>query len=172
MARVNKKKRKWWIYLLVLLVVIQFIRPERNVATAALNADKNITAVYEVPQPVRDILKTSCNDCHSNTTIYPWYTNVQPVGWWLQWHVNEGKQHLNFDEFGSSSLRRQYHQLEETADQVNHDEMPLSSYLIIHKDAALSAAQKDQLIQWTQSIRKSMENKYPMDSLQRPQSGR
>src|SRR5215210_3758877 len=133
-------KKKIFLSLLAILIIIQFIRPARNISNQVAATD--ITKVYTVPADVQQVLKVSCNDCHSNNTVYPWYTNIQPVGWWLQNHVNEGKVELDFSAFASYSAKRQHHKLEEVMEQVKDDHMPIKSYLWIHKDAKLSADQK------------------------------
>lgn len=145
-------KKRAVLILFVLLVLIQFIRPARNLSAAT--SPNDITQIYRVPEPVKVLLSKACNDCHSNNTHYPWYTNVQPVGLWLQHHVNEGKHELNFSEFGAYPAKRQYHKLEEVVKQVKHDEMPLSSYLWVHSDAKLSDADKQLLINWANELRK------------------
>lgn len=149
--------------LLVVLVVIQFIRPAKNINT--IDANKQISAVMPVPQNVQTILTKACNDCHSNNTVYPWYSNIQPVAWWLSDHIKDGKKHLNFDEFASYSLRKQYHKMEETIDMVKGGEMPLESYTIIHGDAKLTQDEKVAITSWAQSVMDSMKRKYPIDSL-------
>jgi hypothetical protein len=155
------KKIAW--LLLFALIVIQFFQPKKNVAGAP--SPNQIDAALSVPDDVKKVLQTSCYDCHSNNTAYPWYSRVQPVGWWLQHHVNEGKSELNFDEFGSYRLRRQYHKLEEIIEQVKKGEMPLSSYTLIHGDAKLSAAQQVMLTNWAAAQMDSMKARYPIDSL-------
>jgi Haem-binding domain len=153
--------------LLAAMVIIQFFRPEKNINTTTAATANDITKVFAVPENVQSILKTSCYDCHSNNTYYPWYNNIQPVAWWLNHHVDEGKSELNFNEFATYSIRRQYKKMEEVIDEVKEGEMPLSSYTIIHKDAKLSQEQKLALSNWADAIRKDMESKYPPDSLKR-----
>jgi hypothetical protein len=161
------KLKKFLLALVILLVAIQFMRPEENVLkTSSAN---HISTVFETPDEVQTVLKTSCNDCHSNNTVYPWYNKVQPVAWWLNHHVNEAKEKLNFDEFASYNLRRQYHKMEETEEMIAENEMPLFSYTLIHRNAILSEEQKQVLTDWSKSIRKEMESKYPFDSLIRKQ---
>ena len=157
------KLKKFFIGLVVVLIVIQFIHPQKNISNSVLA--NRITA----PKQIQNILATSCNDCHSNNTVYPWYNNIQPVAWWLGHHINEAKEKLNFDEFAAYSLRRQYHKLEEVEEMINEIEMPLTSYAFIHRNAILSAQQKHVLIDWTKNLRKEMEAKYPIDSLIRKQ---
>jgi len=151
---------------LVLLALLQFYpRPVKNTASAISSND--ITIRHSVPVNVQEILQVSCYDCHSNNTRYPWYSRLQPVAWWLGDHIREGKAELNFSEFGAYSLRRQYHKLEEMEDQVKEDEMPLTSYTLIHRAAKLSSADKATLSTWTLALRDSFEANYPPDSLKR-----
>jgi hypothetical protein len=162
-----KIKRVIGFTLLAGFVGIQFVRPARN--SSAAQTGNEIQALYEVPMGVQSLLEIACNDCHSNNTHYPWYSNIQPVAWWLNDHIVEGKEELNFDEFGTYKLRRQYHKMEEVEEMVESGEMPLSSYTLMHGDAKLDEAKKNMLKSWAESVRKQMEAKYPMDSLVRPQ---
>jgi len=156
-------KKKILIILIIVLVLIQFFRPAKNISIAKSTTD--ISNIYQMPNDVSLILDKACNDCHSNNTKYPWYFNIQPVAWWLDNHIREGKEELNFSEFGTYSLARQYHKLEEVKKQVDENEMPLESYTIIHTDAKLTNAEKKKLTNWTEGIRAEMKNKYPADSL-------
>src|SRR5215213_3952211 len=97
--------KKIFIVLVIAFIVIQFFRPEKNISAAA--PSNHIAAKFSVPADVNQILSTSCYDCHTNNTRYPWYSYVQPVAWWLDDHIREGKKHLNFDEYASYNLRRQ-----------------------------------------------------------------
>ncbi|TAK62599.1 MAG: cytochrome C, partial [Bacteroidetes bacterium] len=111
-----KKILKITLYVLgFAILIVQFIRPEKN---ASGSSNNNITTQFAVPAEVESMLKTSCYDCHSNTTTYPWYASVQPVGWWLADHIKDGKDELNFDEFASYSPRRQYKKFNEIVEQV------------------------------------------------------
>lgn len=159
---VKKKLKAAGIILLTALVLMQFYRPARN-----LSGDESaaIGKKYPVPDSVETILKTSCYDCHSNKTIYPWYANVQPVSAWLTHHINEGKEHLNFSEFSSYAINRQYHIIQGISKTVKKDEMPLSSYTLIHTYAKLSPEQKTQLYNWAGAIAADMKANYPADSL-------
>ena len=153
--------------LAVLFLLIQFIRPTRN-ALPGLSPD-DIGAKFTTSQEVRDILRTSCYDCHSNTTQYPWYAELQPVGWWLASHIEEARRELNFSEFSGYRLRRQFIKLQQIADEVNEGAMPLPSYLLLHADAKLSPEQKQVLTSWISATRDSMKAVYPADSLVRNQ---
>jgi hypothetical protein len=150
------------LLLLVLLVISQAFRPDKNKSGDTTN---NIDKTYPVPHDVQVILAKACNDCHSNLTRYPWYGEVQPVAWWLGDHVKDGKRHLNFDEFNSYRIGKQYKKLDECIDEVKEGEMPIGSYTLMHKDAVLTDAEKQTLINWCAGIRDSIKAKYPADSL-------
>ena len=153
--------------LLIILVVIQFIHPKKNIDTAAAVLNSDISKVFPVPDNVQTILKTSCYDCHSNNTEYPWYSKIQPVAWWLNNHIEEGKGEVNFNEFASYSLRKQYKKFDEIIKQVKEDEMPLSTYTLIHNNTVLDNNQKLALSGWARSAMDSMKATYPADSLTR-----
>jgi len=157
--------KKILFVLLIILIVIQFFHPARNKAEG--EQPNKVSTLYPVSSEVKSILDKACMDCHSNNTAYPWYSKIQPVDWWMTHHVNEGKRELNFDEFATYNLRRQYHKLEEVMKQVKDNEMPISSYTWIHKDAILTTAEQNGLINWADSIRNEMKRKYPIDSLER-----
>lgn len=157
--------KKILLILLALVVIIQFIHPSRNISTG--EQPNNIVHAFNVPAEVKTILDKACMDCHSNNTRYRWYFKIQPVDWWLTNHINEGKQELNFDEYINKPLRYQYHKMESTIDLVKKGEMPLDSYLWVHKDAILTDQEKNALTNWAEGITKEMKAKYPADSLER-----
>jgi hypothetical protein len=149
--------------LLIAIIIIQFFRPKKNISEGP--QPNNIATAYPVPENVKAILAKACNDCHSNNTRYPWYNNIQPVAWWLNDHVQEGKRELNFDEFTTYRLRKQYARFEQTKKLVDKGAMPLDSYTWIHKDAILTDQEKQALFSWADSSKAIMESKYPKDSL-------
>jgi len=132
----------------LVLIAIQFIRPARNISSQILATD--ITKTVKVTDSVQAVLKKACYDCHSNNTNYPWYSNIQPVGWFLANHVSGGKRRLNFSEFGSYPQRRQSSKLNDIANEVQDGGMPLSSYTLIHKETRLTANEKSLVIKWAQ----------------------
>ncbi len=127
-------------------VLIQFIHPERNLQQGPFPND--IASELAIPQDVNTILQQACYDCHSNNTTYPWYAQVQPLNWWIQHHINEGKEHLNFHAFATYPSEKKHHMLEEIAEVVTEGEMPMKSYRWIHSNAQLTDAQKTALVQW------------------------
>jgi hypothetical protein len=159
--------KKILLLLLVLLVAIQFFHPRKN--TGGSPPASSIYTTYNTPNEVKQLLNAGCNDCHSNNTRYPWYFKVQPVAWWMNNHIEEGKRELNFDEFEKYSPRRQYHKLESLQKEIKEGDMPMESYTWMHKNALLGAEQKQTLINWAEGIRKQLEQQFPMDSLIRKQ---
>lgn len=157
--------KKTLIVLLLVLIIIQFIHPKPNKASG--EQPNYIGNTFPIPGDVKSILQKACNDCHTNNTHYPWYSNIQPVDWWMDNHVKDGKKELNLDEYSNRSLRYQYHKMEETIEMVKEGEMPLDSYTWIHKDAKLTAEEKSKLTDWASGIMSTMEAKYPIDSLKR-----
>jgi len=151
------------IALLIIFIAIQFIRPAKN-RSEGISAN-DISTKYPVPDSVQAILKVACYDCHSNNTRYPWYAEIQPVAWWLDNHIKDGKRGLNFSEFTSYRIKKQFHRLDDINKQVKKNEMPLSSYTLIHTDAKLTEGQKLAIAAWATSIRDSIKAHYPPDSL-------
>ena len=141
-------KNKILPILVSVLVLVQFIRPAKNNGNA--DGDADVTHSVTITPEIKSILEKSCYDCHSNHTVYPWYYNFQPVAGWMAHHVDEGKDELNFSEFDTYKLKRKIHKLKEIVEQIKEDEMPMSSYLITHKDAKLSEEQKNKLMQWAE----------------------
>ena len=129
-------------------IVLQFLRPARNKSGQVLATD--ISKIVGISDNVQAVIKNTCYDCHSNNTNYPWYSNVQPIGWLLAKHIKLGKEALNFSEFGGYSPRRQLSKLNGIANSVKDDIMPLSSYKLMHKNAQLSANEKALIIHWAQ----------------------
>jgi hypothetical protein len=156
--------KKITIGLLAVFIVIQFFQPEKNTSD---NQTNHISGKYEISGEVSAILKNACNDCHSNKTEYPWYANIQPVGWWLANHVSDGKGHLNFSEFTSRKIAYQNHKLEEIIEEVDEDKMPLPSYTNfgLHPEANLTAEQKKVLTDWAKTQMEMLKANYPADSL-------
>lgn len=142
------------LLLLILFIAIQFIRPERNTNAALLPVDISNT-VY-VPENVSAILKNSCYDCHSNNSRYPWYMNIQPMGWIMSDHIKDGKKDLNFSEFGNYSRRKQTNKLRGIETTIREGEMPIYSYTILHDDAKLNGTEKKIITDWVSASQDSI----------------
>jgi hypothetical protein len=148
----------------VIFLALQFFRIEKNQSNELTN---DISKKYAVSDTVMKILDGACNDCHSNYTAYPWYSSIQPVAWWLDNHVQDGKKHLNFSTFLERNVAVQNHKFEEIVEMVEKKEMPLPSYtyLGLHSEAKLSDAQRQVLIKWAKTQMDSLKAWYPADSL-------
>ncbi len=156
--------KKILIALAIILVLIQFIRPAKNDAGGIKYA---IYSKYNMPPEVSNLLKSSCLDCHSNITRYPWYSNIQPAAWFLANHIKEGKEKLNFSEYTNQRIAAQHHKFEEIAEMVKEKEMHLPSYTWFgfHPEAKLTDAERETLIIWAQSQMAMIAAQYPADSL-------
>jgi hypothetical protein len=149
------KKVLW--FLVFAFIVIQFFHPEKNISTEILATD--ISKNYSVPADVQVILSKACYDCHSNNTRYPWYNNIQPVTWWLNSHIKEAKEGLNFSEFTKMPLDKQSKRMQQCINLVKKNAMPLSSYTLIHKDAILTDAEKETFYNWCNAVKDSIKAK-------------
>lgn len=147
----------FFIFLIVALVVIQFINRPDKTATTDITAN-DITKKLSIPSDVQAILKRSCYDCHSNQTVWPWYTNVAPVSWLVADDVVSGRKKMNLNDWGKLTQSKQEKKLADICDEITSDDMPLPKYLIIHKDAKLSQSDKDVLCNWTKSYLKDSDS--------------
>jgi len=146
---------KWTIIVLVVaFVAIQFVRPAMT--NPAVDESQTINALTQMKPEVASILDRSCRDCHSNKTVWPWYTQVAPVSWWLSNHVNDGRRNLNLSDWGKLPRDRQERKLRQMCDEVTDGQMPLSSYLPMHPAARLSEQDKKTLCDWTDEERERM----------------
>jgi len=146
---------KWIaIILFVVFVGIQFVRPA--LTNPPVDESQTIVARAKVPPDVAAILDRSCRDCHSNKTVWPWYTHVAPVSWWLKNHVDHGRKDLNLSEWGKLPADRQDRKLRQICDEVQDGNMPLASYLPMHPAAKLSDQDKKILCDWTDQEREKL----------------
>lgn len=141
---------RWLRYLIsgvvIVLIVIQFFRgelPERQSRPAT-----DLLATGEVPEPIASMLMTSCYDCHSVESKYPWYSQVAPTSWLVARDVREAREEMNLSEWTSLPKRKKIKNLENIKEEVGEGHMPLPIYLTIHWDAKLSAEQRKQIVEW------------------------
>jgi hypothetical protein len=146
-----KSSIKWSIYgLLILLVGIQFIPTSNNKQEITPYSD--IRKVYTIPDNVLTILETSCFDCHSNNTNYPFYSRIQPMAMLMDRHIRIDKEVLNFSEFGDYSDRGKRNKLFSIQNQIKDGEMPLTSYTLMHNAAKLSDKDKLVIVEWITNL--------------------
>ncbi|MEO9893430.1 heme-binding domain-containing protein [Aurantibacter sp.] len=146
-----KLLKKIFLGLLLVLVILQFFRPEKN--TTQGNHTKLFLDETNPPADVKLILEQACYDCHSNNTVYPWYNNVAPFSFWLSDHIKDGKKHLNFSDWESYETKKKDHKLDEVIETVTDDEMPLKEYTWTHSNARLTAEQRNNVVLWAKSTR-------------------
>jgi len=142
--------KKVGLVLLLILIIAQFFDPKKNDGNlASLDA---FIAETNPPEDVLQILKTTCFDCHSSKTTYPWYNNITPVNYWLEEHIEDGKKHLDFSNWSSYSLKRKEHKMDELYEEVEEREMPLNSYTWTHAEANLTQEQIDAVVTWGKKV--------------------
>ncbi|MSP57782.1 MAG: cytochrome C [Flavobacteriales bacterium] len=151
----------------LVLLGIQWIENKpNNTAVDSLDITKGFPTSYRVNQ----LLQHACYDCHSNLTAYPWYASYQPVGLYLEDHVNEGKRHLNFNNFLGYRPWMQFHKMEEVIEMLEEKEMPLTSYTWLHENAKMDSIDRKSMILWAEGVMDSLGHLYPKDSLINPRN--
>ena len=142
--------KKIGLLILIILVVIQFIQPKKNLSDGP--SENDISKVYAMPDQLHQTFMHKCYDCHSNNTKYPWYFHVQPIGWWLAAHVHDAKEELNFSEFKNYDQEKANHKLEELGEVVEERSMPLKAYTMFHEGTELTDADEKAIKEWLASV--------------------
>jgi Haem-binding domain len=143
-----RKILKWTaIVLAVIFAGLQFIRPART--NPPFDESRTIQARTRITPEVAGLLDRSCNDCHSNQTRWPWYSNIAPASWFVVNHVNVGRKEMNFSDWAQYDARQQAGLLKEMCHEAKIGAMPLTSYLRLHHDAKLSSEDVKALCDWT-----------------------
>ncbi|WP_128330818.1 heme-binding domain-containing protein [Apibacter sp. HY039] len=138
-------KKKIGIIIIVILL-IQLIRIDKN--NPPVDPNKDYIKITHAPAQIAEIIKKACYDCHSNEVKYPWYTNLAPISWYIKGHINEGKEYLNFSEFGNYNMYQKEHINSGLVSAIKRETMPLSSYVWMHKEAELTSQEKTILLNW------------------------
>jgi len=144
--------KKGLLLALFIFIGMQFYRPEKNTTDNSKHLAVFISETNP-PEEVKQILKNTCYDCHSNNTAYPWYSTIAPVSYWLADHIKDGKKHLNFSEWDTYKSKRKAHKLEELIEEVKEGKMPLDEYTWMHSNAILSSEEKEAIIAWAKQTR-------------------
>lgn len=142
--------------LALLLIVLQFFGPDTSVPE--YDGSKDFLTIHQPPQKISAIIQSACYDCHSYQTNYPWYSSIVPVSWWLQDHIDEGRDEFNLSLWADYPAERADHKLEEAVELVDEEEMPLPSYTWIHSDARLSDQERRELSEWFTSLRDELQD--------------
>lgn len=135
----------------IFLVAAQVVPVNRT--NPAIDPAKTIYATYTVPPQVRAVFQKSCEDCHSNKTVWPWYSYVAPVSWVVAYDVHEGRLRMNLSEWGSRSKDEKEDKLAQMCDELVHDDMPDGKYLWIHRRARPTQEEKDAICAWVETVR-------------------
>ena len=138
------------VIFVLILIIAQFIRPDLNQGNLDVNQD---FLEHEAASPaIAMLMKNACYDCHSNSTSYPWYSKISPLSFWIQGHVDHGKENLNFSEWTTYSIKKKKHKLEECIEEVEDGKMPLKSYTWMHRNADLNQEDTDLLVEWFRAL--------------------
>jgi hypothetical protein len=137
------------IVIVVAFIIAQFIRPDFT--NPPVVASETLAASTEVPADVQTVLSRSCSDCHSNETRYPWYSKVTPFNWFLADHIKDGRKEMNLSVWNTYAPKKKMKKLEELCEQVEQGEMPLPSYLWIHREAVLAEGDAALLCNWSKT---------------------
>jgi hypothetical protein len=146
--------KKWLklslLTVVALVVAAQVVRPART--NPPVDPQKEISAHMQMDPAVMATLTRACNDCHSNHTEWPWYSNVAPVSWLVAHDVNEGREELNFSEWGASRENEPGKLLGKICSEMKEGEMPMATYTLMHPQARITSAEAENVCRWANSI--------------------
>ncbi|MCZ2222085.1 MAG: heme-binding domain-containing protein [Chitinophagales bacterium] len=148
--------KKIFYSIIALFAILQLFQPDRNISNE--NFKTELANHYQIPDSVETLLNKACYDCHSNNTDYPWFYNIQPIGWYIQNKIDKGKHKLNFSEFGNLTKKEAVDELDNIKEMIDKNTMPLHSYRWINKDADLTIEQRHVISQWTTDFSKQISN--------------
>ena len=144
------KKLKWiLIGLVAAFGLLQLANPDRT--NPPVLADHDLFAANPPPPPVAALLRTSCFDCHSNETKWPWYSHIAPMSFLVANDVRNGRERLNFSDWPVTDQARAGRKFGNISDEVDSGNMPLKKYTMIHRDAVLSDAQRKAIVDWAEA---------------------
>jgi Haem-binding domain len=142
-------KRRILLIIVIVLIAIQLYRPAKT--NPPENAALTLKSQAQVPPELDATFTRSCQDCHTYRTVWPWYSNVAPVSWFVISDVNDGRRHLNLSDWGKYKPEQMQRQLTKMCEEVKQGEMPLKQYTWIHKVAGLDGPQRQQICDWTKA---------------------
>lgn len=148
-----KTVKKVLFWTLVAFALIQFIPIDR--VNKPVDKATNFVEVKKTPEKIRDLIKGACYDCHSNETVYPKYAYLAPISWSVKSHVNEGREHLNFSIWGTYNKELKENMLSKAIQTVQNKTMPMPGYIVYHKEANLSEAERTLMVQYFEEMLKS-----------------
>ncbi|MGH1519395.1 heme-binding domain-containing protein [Chryseobacterium sp. JK1] len=149
--------KKIIVVILVAFVIIQFFPIDKTNPPPTPGMD--FLRIKQSPEKIAKMIRTSCYDCHSNETKYPWYSSISPASWFVKNHINEGRKHLNFSTFAVYETNRQLHKLDECIEMIEKKEMPLESYYVGHQSAKLTDEQRAELVHYFKRVKEDTERR-------------
>ncbi len=144
--------KKIGIGLVIILALMQFKQIDKT--NPEYNEAEDFITITQPSEEIATLIKAACYDCHSHQAKYPWYSNVAPISWMVEHHIEEGREHLNFSEWGSYDTKKANHKLEECIEEIEEGEMPMKPYVVMHSEAKMSKEQKKALMAFFQNERK------------------
>jgi len=146
-----KKIGRISLYILVgSFIFIQFFRIQKNISTEVPENDF-LRAHPKMQAELQQVFTTSCYDCHSNNTNYPWYASIAPFSWVIDQHIRNGKFEMNFNDYDTHGKKQKIRLLDDICEVVSDSSMPPSNYLMLHPDAILSEEEKTGICEWTET---------------------
>ncbi len=140
-------KKRILLVLLAIAVVAQFFQPDRSAPPIVPAND--MLVMTGAPDDIKAMVLAACYDCHSDQSTYPWYASFTPINFWLQDHINEGREKMNFSRWNDPASQEHAH---ECGEEIQEGEMPLESYTWVHGEARLDAVQRASLVRWFSAV--------------------
>ncbi|SMO81066.1 Haem-binding domain-containing protein [Chryseobacterium rhizoplanae] len=148
-----KTAKKIIFWTLVAFALIQFFPIDRT--NKPVDSAANFVEARKTPEKIRTLLKNACYDCHSNETVYPKYAFIAPVSWSVKSHVNEGREHLNFSTWETYNKDLKENMITKSIQTIQSKAMPMPGYIVYHKEANLSEAERALLVQYFEEMLKT-----------------
>jgi hypothetical protein len=143
MWQILKDPRIIIVILILAFLIMQAIRVEKS--------NPDVRSDIPAKPEIKSQLRMACYDCHSNETVWPWYSHLAPASWLIARDVRNGRQQLNFSEWGAYNSKTQSRKLEKIAKEVMEEDMPPWDYSLIHRDQRLTPSSRGQIWAWASS---------------------
>jgi len=153
--KINRKTILLGLGILVVLFLFMQWIPDKQPAVT-MNNPADLIQNTKMPEEVAKMVRTSCYDCHSNETFYPWYDRMAPARWLVYRDVRVGRSKLNFSNWAKLSKSEKLKILKHIGKAVSSGDMPFLPYVILHKKARLNKAQRKIIVDWTKQYSKNL----------------
>jgi hypothetical protein len=140
--------------LVIFLVAIQLVQPKRT--NPPVSPSRSLAAHVTIPPQVQATLMRTCGDCHSNQTVWPWFSHIAPLSWGITDDVNQGRRHMNFDDWeAQESAKVANDRVIDICKEIQTNGMPPFSYRIVHRASRLKMQEIELICSWSQSFREN-----------------